>query len=174
MTSTTGLSRASWLSPTTCASIGAAARADGDPEVATLLASASDQAQGALDQLRELAHGIYPAILTEAGLHAALTTLADTAPLVIELGYVPQERYEAPVETAAYLTVAEAVEDAAERGATFVGITVNRDDGRLAVTVHDDGAKRSAELVHLADRIGALGGTLDAGPSTLRAEIPCA
>jgi signal transduction histidine kinase len=152
----------------------AAAQADGDPEVATLLASASDEAHGALDQLRELAHGIYPAILTEAGLHAALTTLADTAPLAIELGHLPQERYGAPVETAAYLTVAEAVEGAAERGATFVGITVNRDSGRLVVTVHDDGAKRSAELVHLADRIGALGGTLDAGPGTLRAEIPCA
>jgi signal transduction histidine kinase len=150
------------------------APADGDPEVAALLTSASDEAQGALDQLRDLAHGIYPAILTEAGLHAALTTLADTAPLVIELGDVPQERYAAPVETAAYVTAAEAVEDAAERGATFVGMTLYRDGGRLLVTVHDDGARRSTELVHLADRIGALGGTLDAGPRTLRAEIPCA
>jgi signal transduction histidine kinase len=152
----------------------AAARTDGDPEVATLLASASDEAQSALDQLRELAHGIYPAILTEAGLHAALTTLADTAPLVIELGHVPQERYQAPVETAAYLTVAEAVDDAGARGATFVGIAVDRDREHLVVTVHDDGAKRSSELVHLADRIGALGGAFDAGPNTLQAEIPCA
>ena len=71
-------------------------------------------------------------------------------------------------------SVAEVVEDAAGRGATFVGITVNSDSGRLVVTVHDDGAERSAELVHLADRIGALGGTLDAGPRTLWAEIPCA
>jgi signal transduction histidine kinase len=151
-----------------------AAPADGDPEVAALLASASDEAQGALDQLRDLAHGIYPAILTEAGLYAALTTLADTAPLVIELGDLPQERYAAPVETAAYVTAAEAVEDAAERGATYVGMTLHRDGGRLLFTVHDDGAKRRSELVHLADRIGALGGTLDAGPRTLRAEIPCA
>ena len=151
-----------------------AAPADGDPEVAALLASASDEAQGALDELRDLAHGIYPAILTEAGLHAALMTLAETAPLVIELGDVPQERYAAPVETAAYVTAAEAVEDAAERGATFVGMTLYRDGGRLLVTVQDDGAKRSPELVHLADRIGALGGTLEAGPTTLRAEIPCA
>jgi signal transduction histidine kinase len=142
--------------------------------MATLLASASDEAQGALDQLRELAHGIYPAALTEAGLAAALATLADVAPLPVELGDVSQERYAAPVETAAYVTAAEAVEDAAERGATFLGITVYRDGGRLLVKVHDDGAKRSTELVHLADRIGALGGTLDAGPRTLRAEIPCA
>ena len=150
------------------------APAVGDSELAALLASASDEAQGALDQLRDLAHGIYPAALTEAGLAAALATLADVAPLPVELGDVSQERYAAPVETAAYVTAAEAVEDAAERGATFLGITVYRDGERLLVKVHDDGAKRSSELVHLADRIGALGGTLDAGPRTLRAEIPCA
>jgi signal transduction histidine kinase len=152
----------------------AGTRADGDQEVAALLASASDEAQSALDQLRELAHGIYPAILTEAGLGAALASLADTAPLVVELGEVPQERYAAPVETAAYVTVAEAIEDAEERGATFVGVTVRRDDGRLRVTVEDDGPAHSSELVHLSDRIGALGGSVEVGQTMVRAEIPCA
>jgi signal transduction histidine kinase len=149
------------------------ADADRDPELAALLASAGDEAQAALDELRELAHGIYPAVLTEAGLAASLATLADIAPLALELGEVPPERYTAPVERAAYLLVAETIDDASDRGATFVGVDICRSGERLVVTVEDDGAERSSELVHLADRIGALGGTLGVGRATLRAEIPC-
>ena len=151
----------------------AAAEADGDPELAACLTSASDEARTALEELRELAHGIYPAVLMEGGVAAALATLADSAPLPLELGEVTRERYAAPVETALYVTVAEATEDATERGATFALAAVCRDGGCLVVTVEDDGAERSSRLVQLADRIGALGGTLDAGPRTLRAEIPC-
>ena len=106
----------------------AAAEAEGDREHATLLASAGDEAQAALGELRELAHGIYPAILAEAGLAPALATLADEAPLPVELGEVPPERYGAPVETAAYLTVAEAIADAAGRRATFVSVDVAREN----------------------------------------------
>jgi signal transduction histidine kinase len=149
------------------------AEANGDRATVTLLASAADQAQTALLELRELAHGIYPAILAEAGLPAALATLTEAAPLALQLGAVPQERYTAPVETAAYVAVAEAVEDAAARGATFLAAEIIRDGGRLLVTSEDDGAERSSKLVHLADRIGALGGSLEIGPTTLRAEIPC-
>jgi signal transduction histidine kinase len=152
----------------------AAAEADGDPSLVTLLASAGDQAQTALGDLRALAHGIYPAILAEAGLAPALATLADEAPVPVELGEVAAERYGAPIETAAYLTVAEAIDDATRREAKFISIEVVRAGDRLAVTARDDGGARSSPLVHLADRIGALGGFIDVGPTTLRAEIPCA
>jgi signal transduction histidine kinase len=151
----------------------AAVEADGDRELATLLASASDEAQAALGELRELAHGIYPAILAEAGLAPALATLADEAPLPVELGEVPPERYSAPVETAAYLTVSEAMANAAGRKATFVSVDVAREDQQLVVQVRDDGAAGTSALLHIADRVGALGGSLEVGPHSLRAEIPC-
>jgi signal transduction histidine kinase len=152
----------------------ATAEADGDPELVTLLAAAGDQAQTALGELRELAHGIYPAILAEAGLGPALATLADEVPLPVELGEAPPERFPAPVETAAYLAVSEAVDDAARRGASFASADVRREGTQLIVVVGDDGGSRSSDLVHLADRIGALGGKLEVRGTTLRAVIPCA
>jgi signal transduction histidine kinase len=150
-----------------------AAEGNGDPELTTILATAGDEAQAAIAELRELAHGIYPAILADAGLTPALGTLADEAPLPIELGVVTPERFSQPVETAAYRAVAEAIDDAAGRGATFVSVDVNREGERLLVTVEDDGSDRSSALIHLADRVGALGGSLEVGQTTLRAEIPC-
>jgi signal transduction histidine kinase len=148
--------------------------ADVDSELTTLLLSAGEKAQTALGELRELAHGIYPAILAQAGLAASLETLADEAPLPVELGDVAPERYSEPVETAAHRTVAEGIEDAAAREATFVSVDVGRDEGRIIVTVRDDGTERTLPLVHLADRIGALGGSLEVGETSLRAVMPCA
>jgi len=150
-----------------------AAEGNGDPELTTILGTAGDEAQAASAELRELAHGIYPAILADAGLTPALGTLADEAPLPIELGVVTPERFSQPVETAAYRAVAEAIDDAAGRGATFVSVNVNREGERLLVTVKDDGSDRSSALIHLADRVGALGGSLEIGQTSLRATIPC-
>jgi signal transduction histidine kinase len=79
----------------------ASAQADGDNQTGSLLTQATGQAQAALDELRELAHGIYPAILTEAGLAPALATLADAAPLPVEIVAATDARYPAAVETAA-------------------------------------------------------------------------
>jgi signal transduction histidine kinase len=143
-------------------------------ELTTLLTSAGEKAQTALGELRELAHGIYPAILAEAGLEAALATLADEAPLPVELGDMTPERYSEPIETAAYRTVVDGIDDAAARRATFVSVDVGREEDRLIVTLRDDGADRTSPLVHLADRIGALGGSLEVGGTTLRAVVPCA
>jgi signal transduction histidine kinase len=152
----------------------ASSEAEGDLDAATLLATAGDEAQAALGELRELAHGIYPAILGEGGLQPALATLADSAPLPVELGDVPPDRYSAPVETAVYRAVADAVEDAVARGASFAAVDVCREGSRLFVTVEDDGLERDSQLLHLADRIGALGGSIEVAPTTVRAEIPCA
>jgi signal transduction histidine kinase len=150
------------------------AQADGDSQTGSLLTEATDHAQAALDELRELAHGIYPAILAEAGLAAALTTLADAAPLPVEIHDVAEGRYPAGVETAAYLLVDEAVEDADGRGASHTTVSVVRHEGQLVVTVEDDGSDRKVAMVQLADRVGALDGTLAVEPTRLRAELPCA
>ena len=151
----------------------AQAQADGDMVTGSLLTRATDQAQATLEELRELAHGIYPAILTEAGLAAALATLADEAPLPVELHTVAEGRYPAAVETAAYLLVAEALDDAAGRGASHAIVSTLQDGRRLAVTVQDDGTDRTSSMVQLADRVGAQDGRLEVGPTRLRAELPC-
>ena len=152
----------------------AGAQADGDARTGALLEEAIGETQAALGELRELAHGIYPAILAEAGLGPALATLADAAPLPVELHDAAAERYSAPVEMAAYLLVTEALDDAAGRGASHAAVNTVREDDRLVVIVEDDGSDRDSELVRLADRVGALDGTLEVEPTRLRGEIPCA
>jgi signal transduction histidine kinase len=152
----------------------AQAQADDDRHTGSLLTQATEQAQAALGELRELAHGIYPAILAEAGLAPALASLADTAPLPVEIRDAAQGRYPAAVETCAYLLVTEALDDAASRDASHGTISVVQDGGRLVVTVEDDGTDRTSAMVQLADRVGALDGQLTVEPRRLRAELPCA
>jgi signal transduction histidine kinase len=94
--------------------------------------------------------------------------------LPVELGDVAGGRYPAAVETAAYLLVAEALQDAAGRGASHAVVSVARDVGRLVVTVEDDGTDRTSPMVQLADRVGALEGRLTVEPTRLRAELSCA
>jgi signal transduction histidine kinase len=151
----------------------AGAEADQDSGAASILAGTTAEVQEALRELRELAHGIYPAILTEAGLGPALDALADRAPLPVQIDGLADDRYPAPVETAAYLVVSDAIDDAARRGATRAAVSAVRADGRLLVEVKDDGSDRESSMVHLVDRVGALGGSLAVEPKTIRAEIPC-
>jgi signal transduction histidine kinase len=87
---------------------------------------------------------------------------------------VAEGRYPAAVETCAYLLVAEALDDAAGRDASHATVSAMQDGGRLVITVEDDGTNRTAELVQLADRVGALDGQLAVEPTRLRAELPCA
>jgi signal transduction histidine kinase len=150
------------------------ARAGAHGELAERLRHIDEEVDRAFTELRELAHGIYPAVLTEAGLEAALPTLADVAPLVVNLHDVTDERFSAAVEAGAYITVDEAIRDAALRRATTVDVSATVRDGRLVIVADDDGASRETSLVHVADRVGALGGGLDLTPTALRAEIPCA
>ena len=152
----------------------AAAESDGDPELGELVSRAADEVQGALGELRELAHGIYPAILTEAGLGAALESLADAATIPVELGDIPPGRYPAAAEASAYHAAEEAIRDAARRGASFARVTTSWEDDVLSVSVEDDGASRHGRLVHVTDRIGALGGSVETGANAIRVELPCA
>ena len=150
------------------------AETDGDAATTLLLATAEDEALNALGELRELAHGIYPAILGEAGLGPALATLADEASIPVEIVTdVELARYSESIETAAYLTAAEAVEDATGREAGYAAISIVEADGRLCITVEDNGTNRSSAMVQVADRVGAVGGSFNVQPRSLRAEFPC-
>lgn len=151
------------------------AETEGDHATATLLANAVGEAQAALGELRELAHGIYPAILNEAGLAPALATLADGASLPAEITGAVEGRFPASVETGAYFVVAEALEDAVGRGAGYAAVSVVQEGGGLVITVEDDGSDRtSSSMIQVTDRVGAVGGTLLIEPTRMRADIPCA
>jgi signal transduction histidine kinase len=151
----------------------AGAASESNDELVSMLDAAAAETDTALEELRDLAHGIYPAILTEAGLAPALATLADEAPLPVELGALPPERFPAAIERTAYLLIDEAIADAAGRGATWLGVRIRRDADRLVVAAEDDGMPRGGRLRHLADRVGAFGGSFEVADTELRAEIPC-
>jgi signal transduction histidine kinase len=151
-----------------------AARADDDPVAERLLAEACDQAAAALADVRQLAHGIFPAILSDAGLAPALRTFAAGAVLPVEVLEVDDGRCAVEAETAAYVAVVEAVADAARRSAGYATVRVERDEQSLTVLVADDGSPREpAALQHVTDRVEALGGRVRLEPGAVRAEIPC-
>lgn len=148
--------------------------AGGDGVTAELLSRAVDETQQTLGELRELAHGIYPAILADAGLGPALETLADESAVPVEiLADLGSARFSTPIEIAAYVVVTEAIHDSIGRGARYAAVSTVSTDGQLVVTVTDDGADRGSSMVHLADRVGAVGGNLTLEPTSLRAELPC-
>jgi signal transduction histidine kinase len=149
------------------------ARARADGELEARLDWVGQELERSFGELRELAHGIFPAVLTEAGLDAALATLADSAPLTVELGEITRDRLPAAVEAGAYVAVDEAIRDAAARGAGVVDVSAGFVDGRLVVTADDDGTPRADGLMQVVDRVGALGGEVRVTGRRLRAEIPC-
>jgi signal transduction histidine kinase len=148
----------------------AAAHTAGDPEVERVLASATDQAHAVVAQLRDLAHGVYPAILTEAGLGPAVWSLADEAPLPVEVDRVPQVRFPTPVERAAFVVVGHGIDLAARSGADHMRVDVVHADGVLTVTI---APMDRAPEVHVVDRVGALGGQVTLAQGMLCAEVPC-
>jgi signal transduction histidine kinase len=153
---------------------GSSAHAETEISAERSLAQATEQAQDAIEELRELAHGIYPAVLAQAGLTAALYALADGASLPVDIDRVDDNRYPSAVESAAYFAAAEAIESAAHRGADHAAVSVFQHDGRLVLTVNDNGGGRNSPMVALSDRVGALGGDVSVGATSCRVEIPCA
>jgi signal transduction histidine kinase len=156
-----------------------------DPEAAKeLLTSAGDELGVALEELRELARGIHPAVLTERGLGPALQSLCDRAPLPVELQSVPDERLPKRVEAAAYYVVSEALANVAKYAhATGASVSVEQGNGTAVVEVADDGIggadpDAGSGLRGLSDRVDALDGHLHivsppGGGTMIRAEIPC-
>ncbi len=139
-----------------------------DPETAgRLLASAREALALALDELRELARGIHPAVLSARGLGPALEALAARTPVPVRVSGIPDVRLSPQVEAAAYYLVAEALTNVVKHaGATSVAVEIARTDGYTRIEVRDDGAGGAAVgegsgLRGLADRVEALGGSLE-------------
>jgi signal transduction histidine kinase len=153
-----------------------------DPELEGLLEGAVVELQGAVDDLRELTHGVYPTILAEQGLAAALGSLRERLPLPMALDIRLSERPEPQAEAAAYFVAAEALTNVVKHaGAGEVSVLVEERDGLLQVEVADDGGggadPAGSGLRGQADRMEALGGRLAVespagGGTTIRARIP--
>jgi len=155
------------------------------PETARgILRAASEDLAGALAELRELARGLHPAVLTDRGLGPALQVLADRAPIPVQVENGLEDRLPTAVEAAAYYVVSEALANVAKHAdASAAEVRLHRVDGTAFVEVIDDGvggavASTGSGLRGLADRVEALGGRLRVargaeGGTRVAAEIPC-
>jgi signal transduction histidine kinase len=156
-----------------------------DVAAGAMLDAARDELARALEELRELARGIHPAVLTDRGLEPALEALAERAPLPVSLDQMPAERLPAPVEAAAYFVVAEALTNVVKyAGASTAAVRIRRNGAYAVVEVRDDGVGGADPTIGtglrgLADRLAALDGRLEVHSppgegTTVRAEVPCA
>jgi signal transduction histidine kinase len=164
----------------------AEAKLESDPAAAgAVFGEARQGLSAALEELRELSHGIHPGILTERGLVAALDELTLRATVPVELDAADTDGLPEQVEATAYYVVSEALANVAKYAhATSARVHVRPEDGKVVVEVADDGiggadAGRGSGLRGLTDRVEALGGRLwlssPPGQGTIvRAEIPCA
>jgi signal transduction histidine kinase len=141
---------------------------DPDPDQAARLTAAKTTLQQGLAELRELAHGIYPAVLSDEGLAGALETLAEQADVPIRLEALAEGRFPTAVEHAAYFTVVEAIRDAA--GAQ---VWVKQEASRLIIRVRSSTNGEEPDRTELADRVGALDGRVTVDHGEVRVEIPC-
>jgi signal transduction histidine kinase len=153
-------------------------------EARDLLDRSRHELDEALKEIRELARGIHPTVLTDRGLGAAVEALAHRAPLPVEVGETPAQALPEQVELAAYFVVSEALTNVAKHAsATYASVTVTSGAARLSVEVSDDGVGGAdialgTGLRGLGDRLAAIGGELDVDSkpghgTTLRASIPC-
>ncbi|MCT4352889.1 sensor histidine kinase [Streptomyces sp. Je 1-79] len=149
-----------------------------------LLLQAHEESRRALAELREVAWRVYPAVLDEGGLRAALETVAERSTLPVSLGYAVRRPLPRAVETVAYFLVSEAVTNVVKHaGATRIDVQVTLEGDELSVRVTDDGAggadASGSGLSGLASRAAALDGRFAVespagGPTVVRAVLPCA
>jgi signal transduction histidine kinase len=158
-------------------------RLDEPERAAALLHAAAGELEQALEELRELARGLHPAVLHDRGLAPALETLAARAPLPVSVEGVPAERLGEPVEAAVYFVVAESLTNAVKHAeASELRVRMDATAGELRVEIADDGRGGAdpgtgTGLRGLADRVEALGGSLalDSPPGSgtvVRAALP--
>jgi len=149
------------------------------------IADLGDALTAANEELRQMSHGIHPAVLSRGGLRPALRSLGRRAAVPVDLNIAVEKRLPESVEVAAYYVVAEALTNAAKHAhASLVTVTAQADDECLRVSVADDGVGGAnpgggSGLIGLKDRVEALRGHLhltsyDHHGTTLSAEIPCA
>jgi PAS domain S-box-containing protein len=164
-------------------SLGVARRKITEESVGELLAAAERDAREAIAELRHLATGLHPPILSEGGLAPALNALARRTPLDVQVVHVPEERFHPTVEVAVYFVVSEALTNVVKHAAASnVRVSARRENHSLVVKVEDDGRggakpQGGTGLIGLTDRVEALRGTLsisssEADGTLLRAEIP--
>ncbi len=155
-----------------------------DPEAATRLDRARTEIAASLDELREVAHGLHPAVLSGHGLEVALESMAAHSPTPVRLTVTLEGRLPEPIEVAAYYVVSESLANIGKHArATSVSVDVSRADEVVVVEVVDDGiggadTEHGSGLRGLADRVEAHGGRLRiwspaGGGTRLRAEMPC-
>jgi signal transduction histidine kinase len=158
---------------------------DGDPSVAARIDSARREVAASLDELREIARGIHPAVVTGHGLGVALEQLAARAAVPIRLSVQVRGRLSEAIEVASYYVVAESLANVGKHAqASEAKVDVSRSKGLLLVEIADDGiggadSERGSGLRGLADRVEALGGRLRVwspagGGTRVQAAIPCA
>jgi signal transduction histidine kinase len=133
-----------------------------DQRVPELVSEALEHAERANVELRDLAQGILPAVLTRGGLRSAVEALASQAPIPVEIN-VAVDRFAAPVEATAYFVIAESLTNVAKHAdATGAQVRASVEDGWLQLEVRDDGVggarREGTGLVGLADRLAALDG----------------
>jgi signal transduction histidine kinase len=155
-----------------------------DPEAAAeLVAQAREEAQAAVKELRELARGIHPAVLSDHGLGPALEALASRAPVPVDVIGVPEGELSHEVEVCAYFVTAEALTNVAKYArASSASVELTVEDDRLRVQVRDDGVGGAdlnigTGLRGLRDRVDALDGELDVesppgGGTTVTVQVP--
>jgi signal transduction histidine kinase len=159
-------------------------RLEGDTEATTRLDQARHEIALSLEELRDVARGIHPAVLSGHGLQVALESVAARAPVPVRLTVELEGRMQERLEVVAYYVVSESLTNIAKHArATRATVDVGREDGQMFVEVVDDGiggadTERGSGLRGLADRVEALGGRLRVwtprgGGTRVKAEIPC-
>jgi signal transduction histidine kinase len=154
------------------------------PVEAQLIAGSRSELERSLQELREVAHGIHPAVLSDHGLAVALETVVARSPVPVRLVMDLDGRLPEPIEAAAYYLVCEALTNTAKHAyASRATVQISCHDGRVLVEVSDDGRggadlENGSGLRGLADRVAALDGRFKVtsaarGGSAIRAEIPC-
>jgi signal transduction histidine kinase len=159
-------------------SLGLAFDRSGDAQGPAAMAALETRAQAAIDELRRIAHGMHPAILSRSGLEEALRSLADESPVPIEVRADGLGRMPDAIEATAYAVVTEMVADAIGRGARELVVKVHREGMSVHLQVRDDGRVPTSPPQDVIDRVEAVGGTTavdatsDHGPMLL-VDLPC-
>ena len=164
----------------------ARAKLEEDPDAASeLLSRAHEESKKAMIELRDLVRGIHPSVLTDRGLDAAVSALAERCPVPVDVDIEVGPRPPSAIETAAYYVVAEALTNVGKHaGARSAAVWIHRNGSLLVISVWDDGQGGASRLPGsglegLAQRVEALDGSLTidspvGGPTMVRAEVPCA
>jgi GAF domain-containing protein len=153
------------------------------PELQTQIGRVADELDGVTEELRELARGIHPAILSEGGLGPALRTLARRAAIPVELDIRAEKRHPDPIEVAAYYVVSEALTNTTKHArASYAHVALEQHDALLQLSIRDDGVggadpARGTGLIGLRDRVQALGGSVEVnsrpgGGTAIVVELP--